>query len=76
VVRRPRHRLAKRLAAQLQVQRGVRGWTQEIAAERCGLITRHYQKLESGKINATLATLERLSEAFEIDVVDLLKPTG
>jgi transcriptional regulator with XRE-family HTH domain len=38
------------------------------------LVARHYQKIESGKVNATLATVERLADAFDLDAVDLLKP--
>ena len=51
-----------------------RDWTQEHAAERCGLVTRHYQKLEAAEINVTLATLDRLGIAFGVDPSDLRAP--
>jgi transcriptional regulator with XRE-family HTH domain len=72
---RPRRLLAKTLAARLRDGRKARGWTQEDAAEHCGLVTRHYQKLEAGEINMTLATLERLCDAFGVDASDLLRAT-
>lgn len=35
---------------------------------------RHYQKLEVAEVNVTLATLERLCDAFDVEVTDLLDP--
>lgn len=70
---RSRRRLAKTLAARLREGRIARGWTQEDAAEHCGLVTRHYQKLEAGEINVTLATLERLCDAFDVEASELLR---
>ena len=75
MVRRPRQRLARRLGQRLKAERIARRWTQEAAAERCGLVARHYQKLEAGELNATLATLERLSDAFGVDAAELIRPT-
>ena len=72
---RPRRRLAKTLAARLRDERKARGWTQEKAAEECGLVARHYQKLEAGEINVTLATLERLCDAFDVEATELLRPS-
>lgn len=57
----------------LRAERDARGWTQERAAERCGLIARHYQKVESGEVNVTLATLEWLGAAFGVDPAELLR---
>lgn len=57
----------------LRALRGDREWTQERAAERCGLVPRHYQKLESGEVNITLKTLQRLCDAFGVDVTELLR---
>jgi hypothetical protein len=36
-------------------------------------VIRHYQKLEAGEINATLATLDRLGSAFALDPGELLR---
>lgn len=63
--------LGTRLASALKRERAKRGWTQEEAADRAGLNARHYQKLEEGSVNATLRTLERLGDAFGVDVVVL-----
>jgi DNA-binding Xre family transcriptional regulator len=35
-------------------------------------VIRHYQKLESGMVNVTLKTLERLGKALDVDPGDLL----
>jgi transcriptional regulator with XRE-family HTH domain len=59
----------------LRDERRARGWTQEQAAERCGYFPRHYQKLEAAELNVTLATLERLAEAFDVDAGVLLRPS-
>jgi transcriptional regulator with XRE-family HTH domain len=61
----------KRLAQALRRERAHRGWTQERAAEAAGMNPRHYQKLEEGSVNATLRTLKRLCDAYDVDVRDL-----
>ena len=38
-------------------------------------LTRHCQKLEAGGISVTLATLERLCDAFDVDAAELLRAT-
>jgi transcriptional regulator with XRE-family HTH domain len=60
--------LRSRLARTLRAHRKARGWTQEEAAERAHLNPRLYQKLEQGEVNTTLRTLERLAQAYEVDV--------
>jgi transcriptional regulator with XRE-family HTH domain len=60
--------LSARLAASLRRERKRRNWTQEQAAERCGLATRHLQKLEAGTVNVTIRTIERLCRAYGVDV--------
>lgn len=64
--------LQVRLASALLRERARKGWTQEEAAEACGLNIRHYQKLEEGSVNTTLHTVERLSLAFDMDASRLL----
>ncbi len=68
-----RPRLCGRLARSLRAERDRRGWTQEEAADACGIHCRHYQKLEKGSVNATLRTLERLCDAFGVDVRALFR---
>ena len=66
-------RLHRRLSAALRRERTRKRWTQERAAEAAGLNSRHYQKLEKGKVNVTLGTLERLAKAFGVDVLRLFE---
>ena len=40
--------------------------------EKFGLSYKYYQRIEAGKVNLTLKTIERIAEAFGIDVVELL----
>ena len=54
-----------RLAALLRIVRAKKGLTQEQAAEKIRDLTfRHYQRLESGEENPTLATIESIMGAF------------
>lgn len=71
--KRIRLNLAARLANTLRRERKLRNWTQEYAAERAGVNSRHYQKLEEGSVNATLETLERLCRAFDLDAPALFE---
>ena len=66
--------LQARLAAAVRRLREERGWTQEEAAHRCGMTTRHLQGVEGEDANATFTTLARLCEGFEVDVTQLFQP--
>lgn len=67
--------LQARFASNLRRLRSERGWTQEQAGERCGMLMQQYQRTESGKANLTFTTLARIGEGFGVDVVDLLAST-
>ncbi len=60
------------LAEQLKAWREVRGLSQRDLAERSGVFYTIIARLELGKTDSRLSTLERLAEAMEIGVVDLL----
>jgi DNA-binding XRE family transcriptional regulator len=64
-----------KLAALLKIVRTKGDLTQEQAAKKIGDITlRHYQRLESGKENPTLETIENVMAAFpETDFSLILK---
>ena len=65
-------RSLKALAAAMKGRRKGLGLTQEDVADRLGLVTRQYQKLESGQVNVTLRTLCRIAAALETSVSALL----
>lgn len=50
--------------------RKKRGLRQE-DMERFGLSYKYYQRIEAGKVNATLKTLEKVAGAFDIDATEL-----
>jgi transcriptional regulator with XRE-family HTH domain len=48
-------------------------WTQEQAAEASGIAVRHFQKIEAGGVNVTVATLERVANAFRVPIKSLFE---
>ena len=41
--------------------------------EKIGLIYRHYQEIEAGRVNATLRTLFQLARLFKVEVEELVR---
>jgi len=64
------------LARNVRRFREQSGWTQEQAADAVGIAPRHYQKIEAGDVNVTVATLVRLGNAFRVTVKDLFVERG
>lgn len=64
-------RARKALARRLRVLRSMRGWTQEDLAEACGLHRTYVSLVECGQCNVGLDNLERLAEAFGMDLTEL-----
>jgi transcriptional regulator with XRE-family HTH domain len=60
------------ISKNIKIIRKDRGLTQEDMA-RFGFNIRHYQDIESGKINLTLQTLYRIAKALKVTVADLTK---
>lgn len=69
--------LALRLGRNLQTVRRARGLSQEQFAEHLGVHRTYMGGLERGERNLTLASLERLAAALEVDPLALLseRPT-
>ena len=66
-----------RFKKKLRVLRKARGWTQEIAAEKCGVGYKLFQLYELGvKQNPGLLTLEKIARGFRLDVSELLAPNS
>lgn len=61
------------LAGNVRRLRGNLKWTQEQAAEACGIAVRHFQKIEAGDVNMTVATLVRVAKAFRVSVKALFE---
>lgn len=66
--------LVARFTANLRQFRETRGWTQEEAGGRCGMVMQQFQRIESGKMNLTFTTLARVAGGFEVDPAMLLAP--
>ena len=60
----------------MQELRRGRAWTQEKAAEACGIGYKLYQLYELGiKTNPGLLTLQKIAKGFGLDVSELLAPS-
>ena len=62
------------LAKKIKLLRFSRGWSQETLAELCGFSRSYVANIESGKHNLSLDNLERIAEAFEVPIAELLNP--
>jgi len=67
-----RTRLA--LAQKMCFLRFTRGWLQEVLAELAGLHRTYISQIELGQVNVSIDNLEKLANAFELPVPELLTP--
>jgi len=65
---------AKRLAKNVRLLRVSHSWSQETLAELAGLDRTFVGAVERAERNITLATAEKLANAFGMTVADLLSP--
>jgi transcriptional regulator with XRE-family HTH domain len=63
----------ERMAARLKELRERRGLTQEQLSEKSGVGRSHLARLETGKQDPTLSTLEKLAKALGVKVGSLLE---
>ena len=63
-------KLAELIGLRIREMRTARGLKQE-DMERYGLNYKYYQKIETGKANVTLNTLEKVAEALGVDAAEL-----
>jgi len=70
-----RNSASKLFRKQLRELRKARGWTQEEAAEKCGVGYKLYQLYELGiKNNPGLITLEKIARGYGMELHELLNP--
>ena len=62
----------KLLAKNVRLERVMHGWSQETLAELAGLHRSFVGAIERCEHNATLATVEKLANAFDLSVAELL----
>jgi transcriptional regulator with XRE-family HTH domain len=68
-------KISARFRNRLRQLRKRRNWTQEEAAEACGIGYKLYQHYELGvKENPGLITLQKLAAGFGLDVSEFLSP--
>ena len=70
-----RNSASKLFQKRIRDLRQSRGWTQEHAAEACGIGYKLYQLYEIGiKKNPGLLTLEKIARGYELELHELLNP--
>ena len=51
--------------------RELKGISQQVLAAKCNFEKSNLSRMEAGKVNSTISTLEKVSKALEIDIVEL-----
>lgn len=70
----PSPELLARLSRNVCNKRTARQWTQEDLAKRLRVHKTLVSRIEQGRSNITIGTLEQLAKALGVSVVDLLAP--
>ena len=70
----PSRELLARLSRNVRDKRAAREWTQEALAKRLRVHKTLVSRIEQGRSNITIGTLEQLAKALGVSVVDLLAP--
>ena len=65
--------MLKRLGLRIRALRDERALTQEKAAERAHLDPKHWQEIEAGRINVTVASLVGIARAFKVKLAELFE---
>src|SRR6266705_2992991 len=66
--------IRRTLAKKIKLLRFSRGWSQETLAELCGFSRSYIANIESSKHNVSIDNLERIAQAFEVPISELLNP--
>lgn len=70
----PSRELLARLSRNVCAQRAARQWTQADLAKRLKVHKTLVSRIEQGRSNITIGTLEQIAKALGVSVIDLLAP--
>lgn len=71
-----RHTLRRLLARRARQERRKRDWSQEQLGQISGLHRTYVSLIERGRCNVSIDNLERLAEALDLSVAELLTPSA
>lgn len=69
----PERRLRQKIASNVRQLREGSGLTLEAAAHNAGMHWRHWQKVEAGEVNVTIASLVKVASALGVEAARLLE---
>lgn len=61
-----------RIGARIRKLRTNKGWSQQILADHAGIERAHLGRLEEGRKEAGVIILEKIADALEVDIRELL----
>ena len=64
-------RLIKELGTRIRQLRKIKGWTQEVLAEKAGMDYKYLGAIERGEKNLTLANVEKIAKGLGVEVYQL-----
>jgi transcriptional regulator with XRE-family HTH domain len=64
--------IAMKIQEKIRLMRESRHWSQEEIAEKLGMSTNGYAKIERGESKANFSKLEQIAALFEVDLMELL----
>ncbi len=65
--------LQKKVGIRIQEIRELKNISQQELAAMCNLEKSNMSRLESGRVNSTLATLNKIAKGLEVNIIELFK---
>jgi len=65
--------LQKKVGNRIQELRLQKNLSQQILAAKCNFEKSNLSRLESGRVNSTLSTLNTIAKGLEVNIVELFK---
>jgi len=65
--------LVQRFGARVRDLRLAKGYTQETFAEHCGFFRTYLSRIETGRANPTLNTIEVIATALDMSIAELFR---